>query len=204
MSDWIKILPKIELHCHLDGSVRPQTIVELAAEEGRDLNEEEVISFMRVPPSCSSLIEYLKCFDLPLSYMKTPSALTRIAREVVEDAAHENVKYMEIRFAPHLHTSAGMTVDEVIESVGRGISAAEDNSDIKVRMIIICMRHHSKELNEEVVQAAHRFAGSGVVGVDLAGDEAQYPPEQFVDIFQLADELGLPITIHAGEAWWSR
>lgn len=203
MNEWIDRLPKIELHCHLDGCVRPQTVAEIAEREGIDLSAgslDELTSWMKVPPSCNSLVEYLKRFELPLQCMQTPYAVERIAREMAEDAAYENVKYMEVRFAPHLHTRQGMTVEEVIASVGAGLAAAEENNDIIVRMIVICMRHHSVELNKEAVRAASKFLGKGVVGVDLAGDEANFPPELHEDVFRLADELGIPVTIHAGEA----
>ncbi|AJY76103.1 adenosine deaminase [Paenibacillus beijingensis] len=203
MNEWINRLPKIELHCHLDGCVRPQTVAEISEREGIELSADsldELTSWMRVPPSCTSLVEYLKRFELPLQCMQTPYALERIARELAEDAAYENVKYMEVRFAPHLHTRQGMTAAEVIASVGAGLAAAEKNADIIVRMIVICMRHHSVELNMEAVRAAAQFLSKGVVGVDLAGDEANYPPELHESVFQLADELGIPVTIHAGEA----
>ncbi|AJY73950.1 adenosine deaminase [Paenibacillus beijingensis] len=203
MNELINRLPKIELHCHLDGCVRPQTLADIARREGIELpagSLEELTTLMKVPPSCSSLVEALKCFELPLKCMQTPYALERIAMELAEDAARENVKYIEVRFAPHLHTEQGMTVEDAIVSVGAGLAAAEKKTDIIARMIVTCMRNHSVEVNIEAVRAAAKFLGKGVVGVDLAGDEENFPPELHEKVFQLADELGIPVTIHAGEA----
>ncbi len=196
-------LPKIELHCHLDGSVRPATAAEIAEEEGIELSCRDLRDLtdrMTAPPSCSSLVEYLERFELPLLLMQSASSLSRIAFEAAEDAALDNVRYLEVRFAPHLHARRGLTVEEVIESVRSGLRAAEQKYGHCVRMILICMRHHGQMDNEEIVRAAARYHGDGVVGVDLAGDEAGYPNELHAEVFELADRLGLPITIHAGEA----
>ena len=171
-------LPKIELHCHLDGSVRPSTAAEIAEQEEIEINchdLQELTKRMTAPPSCSSLVEYLERFELPLQLMQTCSALTRIAYETAEDAALDNVRYLEVRFAPHFHTRKGLTVEMVIEAVRDGLMAAEQKYGHIVRMILICMRHHGQMDNEEVVRAASRYSGQGVVGVDLAGDEAGYP-----------------------------
>ncbi|OXM15403.1 adenosine deaminase [Paenibacillus herberti] len=196
-------LPKIELHCHLDGSVRPATAAEIAEEEGIELNcsdLRELTERMTVSPSCTSLVEYIQRFELPLQLMQTRKALTRIAYETAEDAALDNVRYLEMRFAPQLHTRGGLTVDEIIGAVSEGLSAAEEKYGHCVRMILICMRHHGQIDNEVVVRAASRSKELGVVGVDLAGDEAGHPNELHTEVFELADRLGLPITIHAGEA----
>ncbi|QJC52850.1 adenosine deaminase [Paenibacillus albicereus] len=196
-------LPKIELHCHLDGSMRPATAAQIAEEEGIELScadLRELTERMTAPPSCSSLVEYLERFELPLLLMQTRSALKRIAYEAAEDAALDNVRYVEVRFAPQLHTRGGLSVDEIVTAVAEGLSEAEARYGHCVRMILICMRHHGQMDNEEVVRAASRFVSLGVVGVDLAGDEAGYPNELHAEVFELAHRLGLPITIHAGEA----
>ncbi|MCM3746668.1 adenosine deaminase [Paenibacillus pasadenensis] len=196
-------LPKIELHSHLDGSVRPSTAAEIAEEEGIELNcsdLRELTERMTAPPSCTSLVEYLERFELPLLLMQSRAALKRIAYETAEDAALENVRYLEVRFAPQLHTGRGLSIDEIVGAVAEGLSAAEAKYGHTVRIILVCMRHHAQADNEEVVRAASRLAGLGVVGVDLAGDEAGYPNELHEEVFGLANQLGLPITIHAGEA----
>lgn len=194
-------LPKIELHCHLDGSVRPSTLLELARAEGlTDCESLEAFqSYICVPQSCESLVAYLECFKIPISIMQTKEQLERVAYELIEDVANENVKYIEVRFAPHFHMKKGLQFGEVIEAVLAGLEKGSKAFGTDFGLILCCMRHLSPEASLQVVKDGHAFLGKGVVGVDLAGDEHHYPPELHKEAFDLAKALGYRITIHAGE-----
>ncbi|OMF24858.1 adenosine deaminase [Paenibacillus sp. FSL H8-0548] len=196
-------LPKVDLHVHLDGSVKPDTLVELAREQGNPLQMEsntELLSHMQVEEHCESLKEYLEKFSFVLPYLQTGAAIERVAYELVEQAANENVRYIEVRFAPQLHRIQGLTNNEVIAHVLAGLQRGEQTFGTIARAIIICLRSHSYEINTEVIKEAARFLEKGVVAVDLAGDEASFPAKLFRQLFEEAKQLGLPITIHAGEA----
>lgn len=198
----INILPKIELHCHLDGSLRPKTIIEIAEKEGININYkniEEVKEAVTAPLDCKSLDEYLKAFELPNLVMQSKESLRRITFELYEDAAEENVKYMEVRFAPLLHTLRGLTVEEIIESVIEGMSDAEAKYDIKGNIILGCMRFMSAEKAFEVVENGKKFLGKGVVAIDLCAAEVEGFCQKFVEPIKLAREYGYRVTIHAGE-----
>lgn len=194
-------LPKIELHCHLDGSVKPDTLRQLALESGNidpeALNNLE--SLMRAPVSCQSLVEYIACFKLPISLMQTESELERIAHELILEVASQGVKYIEVRFAPHFHMEKGLTFEQIVEAVLRGLKKGEEQTGTMNGLILCCMRHLPVEKSIEVVSKGHKYLGKGVVAVDLAGDEHNYPPELHKEAFDLAKELGYHITIHAGE-----
>ncbi|WP_105619906.1 adenosine deaminase [Vallitalea okinawensis] len=195
-------LPKIELHCHLDGSVRPETIKELAKEVGIKLPTDQIEGIrdlMVAPMDCQSLKEYLMRFDLPVKLMQTKSSLERVAYEVMEDAAKENIKYMEIRFAPLHHVHEGLSVIEVIESVIRGVKKAEDRFDIQGNLILSCLRHSPVETTYDVIEAGKAYLGNGVVAFDLAAAEEPGFCLQFVEPVALARQYGYRITIHAGE-----
>ncbi|MBA9084852.1 adenosine deaminase [Fontibacillus solani] len=199
----LRRLPKIDLHLHLDGSVRPQTLLELAEAEGLTLPAADVdrlLPFMRVEGDCPSLVDYLSKFDLVLPAMQTAYSLERIAYEVVEQAAEHNCKYIEVRMGARLHLQKGLSLDEVIESFVTGLRRGEATYGVKARGIIICMRNHAPQDNLEVIEAAARFMERGVVAVDLAGPEDGFPPELHLEVFDLAKKHGLPFTIHAGEA----
>lgn len=201
--DWLAKLPMIDLHVHLDGSVRPETLKELAMEQGMPLPaacDEELVARMQIDERCGSLKEYLSKFDFVLPYLQTAEALERTAFETAEQCARQNGRYIEVRFAPLLHTRKGLTADEAIGSVLAGLKRGEERFGILAKGIAICMRHHSVMDNLEVVEAAAAFKTGGLVAVDLAGDEASYPPLLHEEAFNLAHRLGMPVTIHAGEA----
>ena len=198
----INILPKIELHCHLDGSLRPKTIIEIAEKEGIHLNYkniDEIKEAVTVPLDCKSLDEYLKAFEIPNLVMQSKESLRRITFELYEDAAEENVKYMEVRFAPLLHTIKGLTVEEIIESVIEGMKDAEAKYDIKGNIILGCMRFMSAKKAFEVVEKGKKFLGKGVVAIDLCAAEVEGFCQKFVEPIKLAREYGYRVTIHAGE-----
>ncbi|MGO4106704.1 adenosine deaminase [Paenibacillus sp. YAF4_2] len=199
----IKRLPKIDLHVHLDGSVKPDTIRELAEAQGKALPagaEGDLTPWMQIDENCTSLVEYLSKFDFVLPFMQTAEALERIAQEVVQQAAEAGCLYVEVRFAPMLHTLEGLSASDAIRHTIAGLRDGEHLFGIKARVIVICMRHDSVEKNLEVIEAAKEYYGQGVVAVDLAGDEAGFPPQIHRSVFELASSYELPITIHAGEA----
>ncbi|MFF2888184.1 adenosine deaminase [Paenibacillus sp. NPDC057967] len=203
MTNRMLTLPKVDLHLHLDGSVKPAAIMDFAREIGERLPVEEpelLLPYMRVEGECKSLIEYLNKFHFVGQFLHTPFSLERTAYEVVEQASAHRCMYIEVRFAPQLHRKLGMTVEDAIQCVVRGLQQGERDFGVTARCIAICLRGHSEELNREVIRAASLFLGRGVVAVDLAGAEAAYPAELYRDIFAMARERSLPITIHAGEA----
>lgn len=184
----LKEMPKVELHLHLDGSVRIQTAEEL-------LNKNNLKSEMVAPKKCVDLKEYLTKFSIPIKIMQSKENLIRIARELALDLKNENVIYAEIRFAPINHIS-NLTLDEVVESVLFGLNEV----DIKTNLILCLMRNSSIEDNIKIISLAHKFLNKGVVGIDLAGDEANYKTEKFSTLFDVVNTYNIPITIHAGEA----
>src|SRR3981081_2821246 len=184
---------KAELHCHLDGAVRPATAEALASEQGLDLQRP---LRMVAPPDCPSQAAYIAYFDDAIAVMHTASALERITHELCLDSAAENIDYLEVRWAPRLHLSNGLTVPQVIKAVLDGLNAGP----IKAVAIVCAMRHHSPEDNVALAREAGRFAGRGVVGFDLAGDEIRYPAAPQRPAFEAARAAGLRLTCHAGEA----
>ncbi|WP_160723647.1 adenosine deaminase [Bacillus sp. USDA818B3_A] len=195
-------LPKIELHCHLDGSVRIETIIEIAQKEGIQLpsfDKKELQKELIAPMECDSLEEYLQRFSLPNLIMQSKKNLRRITFELFEDAARENVKYLEVRFGPLLHTLKGLEVEEVIQSVIEGMREAESCYEIKGNIILSCLRSMSVESAMEVVEKGKRFLGKGVVAIDLCASEEEGFCERFVEPIVLAKEYGYRVTIHAGE-----
>jgi adenosine deaminase len=197
-------LPKADLHVHLDGSLRLQTIVDLAREENVELPSQdpgELRRLMHLGENCGSLAEYLKAFDITLRVMQTESALYRIAYELCEDAARENVRYMEVRYAPMLHTQRGLKLTKVIEAVLAGLKAARDKCGIESNIIICGIRNVSPASSLEMAELAVAYKGRGVVGFDLAGAEYDHPAKHHRAAFQLVRDNNINVTIHAGEAY---
>jgi adenosine deaminase len=190
-------LPKIDLHCHLDGSLRPSTVLELLDDSTLDLNM--VKENLRAPANCTSLIDYLKTFKMPIAVMQTKKNLERVSYELFEDAARENIKYLEVRFAPQNHTNNGLTYEEIIDSVLKGMRKAEAKYEIRGNYILSCMRHLSADSAMEVVEAGKNFINNGVVAIDLCGGEDAEFCQKFMAPIKKAKEYGYHITIHAGE-----
>lgn len=195
----------IELHLHLDGSLRPETVWELAKEQNIKLpanTVDEVRDQMQVPEDCRTLEEYLTRFDLPLLVLQTREALERAAFELTEDLAKEGVTYAEIRFAPQLSIKGGMTQEQAVEAAIEGVKRGmEQYPSIRVGLILCCMRgEDNEEWNLQTVETAKKYLGDVVCAVDIAGAESLYPTERFAPVFEKVREYGLPSTIHAGEA----
>ena len=189
----IENLKKIELHLHLDGSVRVSTIEELL--DKNNLEKELVVD-----ENTKSLTDYLKKFDLPIKVMQSKENLIRISKELCEDLIKDNVIYAEIRFAPNFHTKEGLSLDEVVSSVLLGL----DNKNIKTNLILCMMRGDSYENNKNIIDLAIKYRNKGVCGIDLAGDEAKYSTSLYKNLFSYALGNNLNITIHAGEAGTSK
>lgn len=195
-------LPKIELHCHLDGSVRAETIIDIAKKENVNLpiyDKEELRKHISIIENCECLDEYIEKFDLTNLVMQNKYGLERIAYEVLEDASVENVKYIEIRFAPQLHRLNGLNYDEIIQSVINGVKKAEKDFDIKGNVIISTMRHMSEESGMEVIEVAKKYLGKGVVAFDMAGKEDEGFCITYNNLIKKAKEENFNITLHAGE-----
>ncbi|WP_251860037.1 adenosine deaminase [Clostridium sp. Marseille-Q2269] len=197
-----KKLPKIELHCHLDGSLRVDTILDIAKKDNISLptyNKTELINHLSIVGDCNCLDEYLNKFFIPNEVMQTKENLKRVAFELLEDVAKDNVKYIEVRFAPILHVQKGLTIEEIIESVLEGIKEAENLYDIKGNVILGGMRNMDIESSLKVVEKGSKFIGKGVVAIDLCGSEEPHFPGKYIEIIKLAKKYGYRITIHAGE-----
>jgi adenosine deaminase len=195
-------MPKCNLHTHLEGSVRPATLVSLAKAQGIALPtpEDRVAAALAVTGHEQSLVDYLACIALCYPVLKSAEALRRTSREAAEDAAAGNVRYFELRAGPATHATADLPVREVIAAMLAGLADAESACNITCRLIVAALRHHPPELNAELARAALDFRGAGVVGFDLAGDEAAYPAALHREAFEIARQGGLGITVHAGEA----
>lgn len=194
-------LPKAELHLHLDGSVRPETAAELAAESGMALTLEEARSRLLAPERCRDQAELLRYFELPISLLGTAAALRRVAGELVEELVADGVTYVEIRWAPRLHLEGGLGVGEVIEAVAEGVEATVATLGRRapvVALIVTAMRQHPPAANVELARTAAAF-GPPVVGFDLAGPEATWPASPHAAAFRVAERGGLATTCHAGE-----
>jgi adenosine deaminase len=198
----LEAMPKAELHLHLDGSLRPETALELA--RSRRIEAPLTVAGMRgelvAPERCADQAELLRAFDLPIALMQDAEALERIAAELVEAKAAEAVRYVEIRWGPLLHTRRGLALEDGIAAVVRGARAAAERTGTTVRLICAALRSHEPADNLRLAEAATRFRGDGLTGWDLAGPEAAFPdPMLHARAFEAARAGGLRITLHAGE-----
>ncbi|MFV8317484.1 adenosine deaminase [Mycobacterium sp. 23] len=204
----IQQAPKALLHDHLDGGLRPATVLEIAREVGYDelpaTDADELATWFRTRSHSGSLERYLEPFSHTVAVMQTPDALYRVAHEAVEDLAADAVVYAEIRFAPELHINRGLSFDEVVDAVLAGFAAGEKacaaaGTPIKVRCLVTAMRHAA--MSREIAELAVRFRDRGVVGFDIAGAEAGHPPTRHLDAFEYMRDHNARFTIHAGEAF---
>jgi adenosine deaminase len=198
----VRRAPKVLLHDHLDGGLRPETIVELAAESGHQLpagEPEALRRWFEEAANSGSLERYLETFAHTVGVMQTSEALTRVARECVEDLAADGVVYAEIRYAPEQHVSTGLTLDEVVAAVQRGFDVGSADRPIVVRQLLTAMRHQAR--SNEIAELAVSWRDRGVAGFDIAGAEAGYPPTRHLDAFEYLQRENFHFTIHAGEAF---
>ncbi len=202
----IRTLPKISLHDHLDGGLRPATILELAAEVGHELpasDADSLAAWFRESADSGSLPRYLETFDHTIAVMQTRKGLIRVARDFVEDLALDGVVYGEVRWAPEQHLQGGLTLDEAVEAVQEGLEAGAAAAIaaghvIQVGQLITAMRHADRGM--EIAELAVRHRDRGAVGFDIAGAEDGFPPSRFADAFTYLASEQFPVTVHAGEA----
>ncbi|HEY7400281.1 MAG TPA: adenosine deaminase [Actinomycetota bacterium] len=201
--DAIRRAPKVLLHDHLDGGLRPSTIVELADETGYDAlptrDPDELGTWMTRGASRKDLVLYLETFAHTVGVMQTRDALARVARECAEDLAEDGIVYAEVRFAPELHLERGLSLDEVVESVQEGFRLGTGDRPITVRTLLTAMRTAARSL--EIAELAVRWRDRGVCGFDIAGAEAGFPPTRHLDAFDHVRRENFHLTIHAGEAF---
>ena len=199
----IRRAPKVLLHDHLDGGLRPATIIELATESGYDdlptSDVDELARWFTEGANQRDLVLYLDTFRHTVAVMQTPNALARVARECAEDLAADGVVYAEVRFAPELHLENRLSLDEVVEAVLGGFRVGSRDTGITIGVLCTAMRTAAR--STEIAELALRHRDNGVVGFDIAGAEAGYPPTRHLDAFQLIHRENGHITIHAGEAF---
>ena len=200
----IKNLPKVELHCHLDGSLRPESILDVAIKDKIELPSfdlDQLSSFLKIGMNQGTLEDYLNRFDITLSVMQTPESLSRFSYELIEDVAAENVRYIEVRYSPILHQKNGMSLDMAIESVNKGLKEGEKDFGVKSRIIICGIRSISPEISLKLADLAVKYKNKGVVGFDLAGSEKNFPAKEHKEAFYQIRNNNINSTIHAGESF---
>jgi adenosine deaminase len=198
----IRRLPKAELHVHLDGSLRPDTMLELARQARAALpttDADELRRFMLVDDA-RDLEDYLHRFDITIALLQTPEAIERVAYEMVEDAVRDNVRYLEVRYCPRLSCREGLSLDEVIAAERRGLARGERDFGLRTGIINCSLRHYPPEVSLEIAEQSVRCRDQGVVAFDLAGGEAGRLPGRHAAAFDVAARGLLGITVHAGEA----
>ena len=201
--DLLHRLPKAELHVHLDGSLRPETMLELAAEYGKKMpahDPEALRDYMHVKDA-RNLVEYLERFEITLSVMQTADALERIAYELAQDLAGENVRYAEIRYSPILNTREGLPLTEAVDAPLRGLRRAQEDFGIETAIIICGIRNMDPTTSRDLADLTVAYKDRGVVAFDLAGAEYNYPAKKHKDAFYTVINKNMAATIHAGEAY---
>jgi adenosine deaminase len=202
--DILRKLPKADLHCHLDGFARPATVKALAEEQGIDLGVtdlSELASQMTVPLDCPDLVTYLKTFDIVLKVMQQPYAITRIFYEACEDAVKDGITYIELRFAPVLHTRNDHSYSQILEAAIAGCTLAGQRLPITPRIICCAMRQMDPKINTDIAEVVWRYRNRFVVGFDLAGPEKGHAPDRHIHAFRTVRHRSISATIHAGEAF---
>jgi adenosine deaminase len=200
----LKALPKTDLHCHLDGSMRLKTILELAQAQKVKLpaeTEDGLARAIHMGEICKSLEDYLVAFDVTLSVLQTEEGLYRSAYELAVDAAAENVRYLEVRYSPALHQQKGMRMTTVIDAVLDGLRHAKRETGIKCGVIVCGIRHMSPQTSVRLAELCVAYKNRGVIGFDLAGAEVNFPAKDHKDAFQLILKNNVNCTAHAGEAY---
>jgi adenosine deaminase len=202
--DVIRKLPKAELHCHLDGSVRPRTVLELAREQGVELpttNLPRLTRLMQAGKRTRNLGDYLRIFDLTLAVMQQREALYRTAYELVEDCAAENVRHLEVRYSPILHRKKRLPFEDIVDPVIAGLRDAGAKHDMSTGVIICGIRSMAPRVSMALAELAVAYKGRGVLAFDLAGQERDYPAKAHRKAFQLILEHNINSTVHGGEAF---
>lgn len=193
----------IELHIHLEGSVRPQTLLELAREQGAYMptyDVEALERYLRVPNCCTDLSEYLKRFDLAFTVLQEKKAIRRAVYELVKDLDAQGVLYAEIRMTPQYHTLRGLSQAQVVEAAIAGIRrGVEDSRRIRANLVLCTVRGADEKDNFATIVEAIQYLRRGVAGMDLVGDEESFPTDMYVEQFKVLNQEGIPFCVHAGE-----
>lgn len=198
----IRNIPKVELHCHIDGSIRPKTILDLALSDGMDVpffNIDDAINYFQVTGECNSLKDYLDKFHFPIRVMQNKTNIYRIVMELIEDSKTDGIMYTELRFAPLQHLKGGLSAEDVVDTVLDAMKDGRDKYGVDSGLILCSLRHEPVLKSIEVVNLAKEYITKGVVAIDLAGNESDFPPELHKEAFDLAYNYGINITVHAGE-----
>ncbi|MBL7033365.1 MAG: adenosine deaminase, partial [Candidatus Delongbacteria bacterium] len=201
---YIESLPKVELHCHLDGSIRLKTMIELARQNNVDLpsyDPDELKRILRLGQNYKNLEDYLKVFDYTLSVMQGKDELYRTAWELAEDAAAENCRHLEVRYSPILHIKKRLGLTEVMEAVLEGLADAGRRFNIHTGVIVCGIRNINPETSMRLAELSVAYKNRGVVGFDLAGVEHNFPAKDHVEAFYLIHNNNINCTVHAGEAY---
>ena len=202
--DTIRRLPKAELHCHLDGSVRAKTVLELAKDQGVKLPTTKLAELTRLLQAgkrTRDLADYLQIFDLTLSVMQEKDALYRTAFELVEDCAEENVRHLEVRYSPILHQKKRLPFEDIVDPVIAGLRDAGTKYDLSTGVIICGIRSMAPNVSMQLAELAVAYKGRGVLAFDLAGQEKDYPAKAHREAFQLILKHNINSTVHGGEAF---
>jgi adenosine deaminase len=202
--EFLQKLPKTDLHCHLDGCLRVETILELAEEKGVKLpadDPDKLRDIVVMGEECQNLVDYLKAFEVTLSVMQDKDALSRVAYELVEDCARENIRYLEVRYSPILHMDKGLRLTQIVDAVHDGLTAGEKQFNVKTGVIICGMRNINPETSYRLAELAIAYKNRGVVAFDLAGAEEDYPAKKHKEAFFLILRNNINCTLHAGESY---
>jgi adenosine deaminase len=200
---FIEKSPKAELHSHIDGGLRVQTIIDLAKKHDVSLPDYDYHTLkpkLQIDKSCKSLVEYFKPFEYTINVMQTEDALERVMYEFLEDSSNQNTKYIEARFSPALHLKKGLSLNKVMDALIRGKKQAEKAFNIKSNIIVCGLRQNPDQANKELAQLAVDYKNKGVAAFDLAGEELGRPAKNHVAAFEIAIKNNLFRTVHAGEA----
>jgi adenosine deaminase len=202
--DVVRRLPKTDLHVHLDGSLRPETVFELMTATGQEppaSTPADLARHLAVGDRSTTLLDYLSIFETTLSVLQTADALERVAYELAVDAAAENIRHLEVRYAPILHRREGLSLEEVMDAVLRGLRRAESEHPIHTGVIVCGIRHISPVASLTLAELAVAYKGRGVIAFDLAGAEEDNPAKKHIQSFYRVLNANLSCTVHAGEAF---
>jgi adenosine deaminase len=202
MRDVLRRMPKAELHVHLDGSLRPATMIDLArvADVPIPTQDPEALGAWMLVSDARNLEDYLARFEYTIALLQTPEAIERVAYEMVVDAASDGLRYIEVRYCPELSTRQGLSMDDAVAAEWRGLQRGEREFGVVARIINCTLRHFDPQRSIAIAEHSVRMRDHGVVGFDIAGPEAGHPPESHREAFDIAARGGLGITVHAGEA----
>jgi adenosine deaminase len=202
MREFLQRMPKAELHVHLDGSLRPATMIDLARQEGLALptTDPAALREWMVVADARNLTDYLARFEYTIALLQTPDAIERVAYEMVADAAADGLRYLEVRYCPHLSTRRGLSMDDAVAAEWRGLQRGMADHDVVARIINCALRQFDPEQSVAIAEHSVRMREHGVVAFDIAGPEDGHPPEFHREAFDVAARGGLAITVHAGEA----